>query len=195
MVINEQNQVIEILSYLKDNLVPFHKITNFSQKPGIYTIGFVGNKFPLNSAHKYINHGDIIYIGKAEDSQESRDAKGHFLSDKSGSSTVRRSLGAILRQELQLLPIPRSDTETSERRFTNYKFTLPGENSLTEWMKCNLSLSYWEYEGGIIKLRNLEKTIIKLATPILNIKDNPANRWTIEIKLLRKNCKELAKLS
>lgn len=55
------NKIIELLI---SGLRPFNQIETFSDKPGIYAIGFNGDKFPLESAEDKIAKGDIIYIGK-----------------------------------------------------------------------------------------------------------------------------------
>jgi hypothetical protein len=63
----------KILDHLKSTLEKFDDISNFSTKPGIYAIGFDGQEFLLVSARDYIKLNDIIYIGKAENSQKARD--------------------------------------------------------------------------------------------------------------------------
>jgi hypothetical protein len=77
----------------------------------------------------------LLYIGKTESSQEERDVGEHLANGKTGQSTPRRSLGALLREQLNLRPQPRSHSEMSEKRFTNYKFDEAGEEALTAWMK------------------------------------------------------------
>ncbi|MCG2784603.1 MAG: hypothetical protein L6461_05815 [Anaerolineae bacterium] len=187
------NELNTLITHLKFNLIPFKGISRFSTEKGIYAIGFDGIEFPLASAIHKIKPNDIIYIGKAEDSQRERDANSHFKSDQTGHSTVRRSLGAILRKKLGFMPVPRSFTETSNKRFVNYKYSLEGENKLTEWMIDNLSLSYWEWNDSIENLRKAEKQVIRFFTPILNLANNPNNDWRSEIQDLRAECADLAK--
>ena len=127
MTINSQ----KIIHELRHGLIPFNDIHEFSSNPGIYAIGFTGKVFPFPSGKSIVGKDEIIYIGKTEKSQKSRDAQTHFKSGKTGSSTLRRSLGAILRKELNLKPIPRSQTETIVR---DYKFIEESEKQLTEWM-------------------------------------------------------------
>ncbi len=55
-------------------------------------------------------------------------------------------------------------------------------------MKANLGLSYYEVKGSPNEIENLERYLIKLECPILNLKDNRENPWYIEISGLRKNC-------
>jgi len=49
-----------------------------------------------------------LYVGKAEQSLQSRDVRTHFRSGRTGSSTVRRSLAALLKAPLQLSACPRT---------------------------------------------------------------------------------------
>jgi hypothetical protein len=185
-----EKEINEIVEHLKSNLKSFSN-SMFPTGAGIYAIGFDGNEFPLASA-KHIKKGDIIYVGKAETDLKTRDIKTHFKNGKSGSSTLRRSLGATLK-ELNLTPIPRSCKEKSAKRFTNYKFTDDGEERLTEWMRQNLSLSYWEWQGSVEDLRKMEPEIIKKLCLILNLQNNPYKKWISEIKGLRTVCRDLAK--
>lgn len=52
--------------------------------------------------------GQPLYVGKAETSLNGRDVGTHFAAGKTGSSTVRRSLAALLVDELALVAVPRS---------------------------------------------------------------------------------------
>lgn len=193
----QDNCYEKILEDLRSNLTAFNEISSFSTEAGIYAIGVTNAmEFPLVSPQVCVKPNGVIYIGKTQNSQISRDVNTHFESGKSGSSTVRRSLGAILREQLNLTPIPRSFTEQGTKRFTNYKFTNDceddGEERLTQWMKNNLSLSYWEWDKSS-DLGEMEKKIIKLACPFLNLQNNSDNEWKSEIKRLRKDCRDLAK--
>ena len=57
--------------------------------------------------------GVPLYVGKGEDSLITRDLKTHFAVDplaapRTGSSTVRRSFAALLREQLDLRGVPRN---------------------------------------------------------------------------------------
>jgi hypothetical protein len=39
------------------------------------------------------------------------------------------------------MPIPRSYTEITDRKFTNYKYELEDEEKLADWMENNVSSS------------------------------------------------------
>ena len=166
------NYTDKIINELITTLKPFDKIDEFSNLPGIYFIGFNGENFPFPSQVDIVSTGDIIYVGKTEKSQKSRDANTHFKSGKTGSSTLRRSVGAILRNKLELKPIPRSQNEIKMRDF---KFIEESEKKLTKWMIKNLSLSFYEVTEGKRYLKLLENQLIELLTPILNISKNKGN--------------------
>lgn len=186
------NSIIEIISDLKNGLRPFDKIHEFSSNPGIYAVGFTGNIFPFPAGEHIVNRDDIIYIGKTEKSQRSRDAETHFRSGRTGSSTLRRSLGAILRRQLNLRPIPRS---YSEKRMRDYKFIEESEKKLTDWMVNNLSLSFVEILDGKRKLRAIERSVINDILPILNIQGSPSlDPHVSMLKELRAKCKQIAKV-
>lgn len=180
----------QIIVELESGLVPFSDIREFSPDPGIYAVGYTGDEFPFPTGENVINNGDIIYIGKTEKSQKSRDAQTHFKSGKTGSSTLRRSLGAILREDLGLHPIPRSKTES---RMRDYKFIEESEKKLTSWMVDNLSLSYFLINEGKRIIRKAEIEIIKEISPILNITHNSSSPYVSMLKELRKKCKLIAK--
>ena len=186
MTINSQ----KIIHELRHGLIPFNDIHEFSSNPGIYAIGFTGKFFPFPAGKSIVGKDEIIYIGKTEKSQKSRDAQTHFKSGKTGSSTLRRSLGAILRKKLNLEPIPRSQTEIKVR---DYKFIEESEKQLTEWMIENLSISFFEIDEGKRIIRKSEIFIIQELRPILNITHNSSNPYVGMLKELRAKCKKIAK--
>jgi len=183
------NYTDKIINELITTLKPFDKIDEFSNLPGIYFIGFNGENFPFPSQVDIVSTGDIIYVGKTEKSQKSRDANTHFKSGKTGSSTLRRSVGAILRNKLELKPIPRSQNEIKMRDF---KFIEESEKKLTKWMIKNLSLSFYEVTEGKRYLKLLENQLIELLTPILNISKNKGNPFLRDLKELRRQCRDIA---
>ena len=77
----------------------------------------------------------------------------------------------------------------------DYKFIIESENKLTEWMINNLTVSFYDFEGGKRLLRELESDIISILKPILNIDGNAINQNRSLIKELRAKCRELAKLN
>ena len=136
--------------------------------------------------------GDIIYIGKSDSSIKKRLYRSHFNDKKTGSSTVRRSLGAILKEDLELEPIPRS---VKEKKFRDYAFIYEGEVRLTNWMVNNLSVSFYDYPHGKKQINDLETKIIKRLIPVLNLKKNVSlNPHLSELEELRAKCKDIARI-
>tara|TARA_B100000959_G_C14900423_1_gene590657 strand:+ start:355 stop:936 length:582 start_codon:yes stop_codon:yes gene_type:complete len=184
-------QTNKIITHLQNTLTPFKELKEYSDNPGIYAVGFIGESFPFPSRNNLVRNGNIIYIGKTEKSQRSRDAMTHFKSGRTGSSTLRRSLGAILLQELELTPIPRNNTESKMR---DYKFIRESEEKLTQWMINNLSLSFYEILDGKKVIKELEKQVIITLSPVLNIQGNSIlNPYAGMLKELRAKCKQIAK--
>ena len=168
---------------------PFKKITEFSDSPGIYAFFFYGNNFPLPGYTP--KNGEIIYIGKTESSQKKRDADTHFTTGKTGSSTVRKSFGSLLREELTLTPIPRGEKDIEAGRTSTFKFDNDSEEKLTEWMTSNLGLSFYEF-ASIGKLDKLETDLIHKVVPVINIDKNPDNPYLSDLKNARKKAAEIA---
>ena len=179
-----------IIELLKEKETDFLKIKSFSKFPGIYAIFYIGNDFPLLGDS--ISKHQIIYIGKTESSQETRDAKTHFTSGKTGSSTVRKSIGSLLCEQKKLKPIPRNETDYKKGRFSHFKFDSDSEEKITNWMKNNLALSFYEYSRTKQEIENLETKLIDELVPILNISKNSKNAFKDTLQSLRKNCALIA---
>lgn len=180
----------EIIELLKERETDFLKTKTFSQLPGIYAFFYIGNDFPLlgDSVSKH----QIIYIGKTESSQEKRDSKTHFTTGKTGSSTVRKSIGSILCAQENLKPIPRNNSDYAKGRFSHFKFDNASEIKITDWMENNLALSFYEYPKTKQEIEDLETEIINEIVPILNISKNPKNQFKETLQQLRKNCALIA---
>lgn len=182
----------EITQYFHSHAKLFSEIPAFSDKPGIYAIHFMGNAFPIHSLKPMAN--EIIYIGKTQKSQASRDANTHFASGKTGSSTLRRSIGALMCNGAKLNPIPRSSTEQNDKRFTNYMFDEEGERRITDWMTKSLGVSFYEFVGSAKELDKLETILINALKPMLNIDHkNQQNHHLETILSLRAECVRKAK--
>lgn len=183
-----------LLLKLRENAEPVSEITSYSKDRGLY--GFYLLKGCLCIGRQKLEAGNdaLLYVGKTESSQKVRDAGQHLADGGTGRSTLRRSLGALLREQLNLIPQPRSESETSPRRFTNFKFDAAGEMQLTKWMKEHLSLGFYELpELTIAELRKHEKELIESARPALNIRHNPESPYRTEVELARKRCAGLVR--
>lgn len=187
----KQNNLEIILNTLKVNGRKFNEIISYSEKPGIYALFFCGEKFPYSGYKPGYN--EIIYIGKTEKSQKSRNLNTHFEDGKTGSSTIRRSIGALLREEMNLIPIPRNKIDVKKGRITYFKFDTTSEVNLTKWMKGNLGLAFYEYPKSKSEIDVLESELIAISIPILNIdRKNPKNPFSKEIKNYRKITGQIA---
>lgn len=79
-----------------------------------------------------------LYVGKAEHSLVGRDVRTHFATGRTGSSTLRRSLAALLRNRLSLIPVPRNLDKPDGS--ANYGLESEGDQRLTDWMHEHLTL-------------------------------------------------------
>lgn len=178
------NKVIEKLILEKKG---FKDIVIFSSKPGLYALFFTGKDFLIDDCNPLAD--EIIYIGKTEKSQKSRDLNTHFQSGRTGSSTLRRTVGALLRKRNNLIPIQRNTTDYARNRRSHYKFDSKSEELITEWMVNNLGLSFFEFVGTPSELDILESHVIKAISPVFNIdRKNTLNPYRKYILEMRKNC-------
>lgn len=123
-----------------------------------------------------------IYIGKAERSLRDRDLRAHFGVDgpnvRSGSSTLRRSLAALLVDELELRPVPRGNTAGAAAR--GFSLHPEDERRLTAWMQDRLLLTTWALPGTLgIRLGDVELRAIRHWDPPLNIVHAPTSRTAL----------------
>ena len=183
--------VQNIIEQLKTEETPYNEVMVFSKRAGIYAIFYIGDYFPVFGVQ--VKKHEIIYIGKTESSQEKRDAKTHFTSGKTGSSTLRKSIGSLLCKTENLKPIPRNSIDYLKGRYSHFKFDDRSERIITEWMDANLAISYFEYPKSKAEIDNLETKLIEKLEPALNLAKNPNNPYGRLLKQLRKSCAETAR--
>lgn len=126
--------------------------------------------------------GRPLYVGKSESSLLSRDLRTHFASGRTGSSTLRRSFAALLREELHLMATPRNPEKPE--RFANYGLLPGGDDRLTEWMLDSLSIGTWP-KSGPAPLERTEREVLGVLVPPLNLKDVDTH-WKAQVKAARK---------
>lgn len=131
--------VAEIVNVLMANAKPFNEHLDFPTCPGIYSFILKEN----SNLKEFGVSGQILYVGIAKDSLKKRDLGSHFNNMGTGRSTLRRSLGAILKKDLGLTAFSRNGKK-SKREITNYTFHDTGDAALTEWMLQNLNVGYWK---------------------------------------------------
>ena len=110
--------------------------------------------------------GQPLYVGKAEKSLNGRDVGTHFATGKTGSSTVRRSLAALLSVELDLVAVPRNLAKPDGS--ANFALEILGDERLSAWMERRLTLATWvKPDGGI--LDDVETAVVGRLRPPLNL--------------------------
>lgn len=168
------------IAFIKSELVK-NDGKDFPKGPGIYF--FIANK-DIKFSKIEIHRGDKIYIGKSK-SLSNRKVNQHFSYKGSGSSTLRRTIGAILKENTQLsIQCFLRSKGKSKQDVYCYIFNEKGEEEITKWMKENLRSSFCETED----IEKAERIAISHFKPILNISQigNPV------IKNLRSECRKQA---
>lgn len=107
-----------------------------------------------------------LYVGKAEKSLNSRDVGTHFATGKTGSSTIRRSLAALLADVLDLRATPRNPERPDGS--ANYALAHDGDERLTRWMTERLSLAVWVAPPDV-ELGEVETLALRRLEPPLNL--------------------------
>jgi hypothetical protein len=173
---------VDILQRLRTSALPIDRVSA-PAKPGIYA-WFLNDPGALPTLPS--QGADPIYVGISDDLQRRGD-EDHFRPGGSGFSTLRRSLGAILKEELDLAAVPRSPGP-SEQNVRCYMFRGEGEQRLTDWMREHLRVAVEPHPAP----EAIEQAVINLASPPLNLTgwSNPHAR---EIKALRKACADEAR--
>jgi excinuclease UvrABC nuclease subunit len=172
-------EIKQILDKIESN----KSIQQFPKTSGIYVM-YAKNNIIFDFIT--INKGEIIYIGKSESSLSDRKTKQHFSSESTGRSTVRRSLGAILKKEFDIKCFLRGKGK-SKNDSNCYIFDKESEIRLTNWMNENISMSFFVTNNP----EEIEVRLIAKYNPILNLKEAEHNFIT-HIKDLRTKCKDEA---
>jgi hypothetical protein len=170
-----------LLDHLRDSAAPIDRV-RAPARPGVYA-WFLDEASALPTLPDQ-GH-DPIYVGMSSNLTQRGDET-HFRSGESGFSTLRRSLGALVKEELRLSAQPRG-TGSSPQNYRCYRFDDVGEERLTDWMRDHLRV-------GIAPIENpetVEGELIALAEPPLNLTRWP-NPHRAVIKALRKACADEA---
>ena len=152
--------------------------------PGVYGI-FLRDRSELQLRDGLPN--GLIYIGMSGN-LAAREYDMHFSSRNTGFSTLRRSIGALLKEELALVAMPRGSGRT-ESNYRNYRFKPDGEDRLTSWMMENLEVGIYPTGGDH---EAVEKVLIAALQPPLCLTGWP-NPEAGFIKALRKLCADDAR--
>jgi hypothetical protein len=172
----EDGLLAAAIQSLSGPIYPISVAANLVPKaPGLYAVHAVPKTW---AALGLDLRGTPLYVGKAENSLVSRDLRAHFALDPgsaptTGSSTLRRSLAALLREPLSLRAVPRN--RDRPERFD--KFALESEAAelrLTDWMHAHLTLAFWPKPTGLRgKLKGMEARLLDHWDPPINIQGSP----------------------
>jgi hypothetical protein len=182
----------DIIKSINKTTQPLKDLSNLPNEQGIYAF-YIDN---TNDLGKFGKPGQLIYVGLSEKNLNSRDTETHLKSGQTGWSTLRRSIGAILKKKLKLIAQKR-DINPKKLRADKYKFDEKGEIKLTEWMMNNLKMGYWSTSKPLTKdkLRNEEEKAIIMLKPTFDLdrRTKKFNPLAIELDDLREICRQEVK--
>ena len=177
-----QRDIESITKHLSESKTSIDKL-QAPHEPGVYAY-FLEDSSALSPFVP--GHDGLIYVGSTSD-LAIRKFENHFNSKSTGFSTLRRSIGAILKKSLRLTATPRSSGK-SKTNIQNYKFQADGEDRLTDWMRRTLRVSVCP----VNEPNSVETVLIKTLRPLLNLK-GWANPDGTKIRALRKICADEAR--
>ena len=125
-----------------------------------------------------------LYVGKAEDSLVTRDLHTHFATGRTGQSSPRRSLAALLAEDLTLVAMPRRPADPEPGKWTHYALEPEGDERLTQWMRKHLRLAAWTCERPVA-LGKLERLVMAELRPPLNL-TGVTQPWSRQVRDARK---------
>ena len=134
----------EIIKSINRTVKPVSAHIDYSKFPGVYA--FILNDH--STLKEFGRPNGILYVGIAKDSLADRDLGNHFNRNSTGRSTLRRSIGSILKVDFDLKVFSRNGTN-NKREILNYVFNIEGDINLTDWMKSSLVVGYWEDKNKI----------------------------------------------
>jgi len=169
-------QVSKVMMAQLKTLTP-EVIESLDAQDGVYIVTYDGSAlgFGLSSDEEE----KIVYVGISKPNSSR-----HFKNGNTGTSTLRRSLGALLSARLELLPIPRSNDPEDVDRYDNYAFEAESEQLLTDWMINNFKISYLTLDKENIQPFYLG--LIDYNVPMFNFQNNPNNKYGAQIKDARR---------
>jgi hypothetical protein len=167
--------------------VTAESVDSWPNRPGLYAV------YGSADVWRTLRLGDPpdgrpLYVGKAERSLSSRDVGTHFgvasggANSVTGSSTLRRSLAALLRTELGFRGRYRNPARPGKA--ANFGLTRDQDALLSEWMRSNLVATYWEMTTCAVPLGDVETAVLGELKPPLNIQ-KVSHQWTKPLKEAR----------
>jgi hypothetical protein len=118
-----------------------------------------------------LNHTEEIQMIFVDESGSA--AEKHFKNGKTGYSTLRRSLAALLRNKYDLVAIPRSNDTIDADRYDNFALQDASDKVLTNWMQENLHIAVLPVEKD--KIMGTVQGLINYNVPVFNLRNNREN--------------------
>ena len=160
-------------------------ISNWDKKdslPGYYAIWIKNPESILEQFKTELikRKSNLLYIGIAETSLFVRLFEQELMHQK--TATFFRAIGALIGYR------PSTGSLSGKKNQNNYKFCNEDTKSICEWIDINIAVSFIGIKAVNLEI---EKELIKKHIPILNWTHNQ-NKFQ-PLKLLRKECREIAK--
>lgn len=162
----------------RERAVPMGATDRIPHDPGLYIVysdsGLPGLTWSPASGP--------LYVGKADDGLQCRIGREH--GGDTGRSTLRRSLAALLKEELDLIARCRpTKGEPKPINFTNFSVEPQGDLRLSGWMADHLTVAV--LVGAAASGR--ESALIAELEPLLNLR-GWANPWGDVVSRARAEC-------
>lgn len=159
--------------------------TSLPPSPGLYAVYASAASRHALGLPELEDDGHPIYVGKSESSLRVRDSESHFKEGKTGHSTLRRSIAALMRESHGLRGRPRNPSHPAY--FSNFGLSDEHEAVLQAWVEEHLAIAAWpkpalDPDGKL--LERVEASVIRLWAPPLNDTHNP-RKWAA-LRPLRK---------
>ena len=158
--------------------------------PGLYAWWLLDAESVTSTMLASLQAGACLYVGQTDDLAE-RLLGDHFEGCSSGSSAPRRSLGAVLRDALDLQVYARGRGR-SPKDAQHYAFSKDDEAALSRWLRQHVEVSLWRAPLGL-KLKPLERVVIAELRPVLN--DDSPHPLAREVCEARACCRRLAAIA
>jgi hypothetical protein len=153
-------------------------LTGVDAVPGLFAVAADDAAITQLGLEETAFEDNLLYVGTAPKSLLGRDVRGHFHSGRTQASTLRRSLAALLFDELELTLVPRSPGS----RTAKFALTPDAEDRLTAWMKEHLTVSTVAVDAADVDA--LAREVVDGLQPPLNLKD-VAHPWETLIQKRR----------
>lgn len=162
-------------------------VNTWPSRPGLYAV------YGASEVWHTLQLGDPpddrpLYVGKAERSLSSRDVATHFgfagggSNSITGSSTLRRSVSALLRVEHGFRGRFRNPEKPEKP--ANFGLSRDHDSALSLWMRNNLLATYWEMTCPSVTLEEVETVVLDRLKPPLNIQ-KVSHQWTKQVRAAR----------